>query len=268
MTSATTTKKPRIKTNYLTNKEAAVEIWRSKLSYCYHAEPWPQRVLHCMFDYSGDDFNPVGLTRRFTYDHIPPAPPKVKGSGQRRSRNNPNHIKVNFPPFIIYQDGKEIGRSHWTGGFDDGHFTLTKGRMTDKLAKQCWGMTERIGRKGKFSGYTYLDEMKSNAILQLMDGALQYNDHRSANAFAYLTTIVMNAFRRVLNDEKKVGQGKDNYRIANGLTPSFSHDINSSCQSNATQSKKKRADSSASNPRSSFSASAEQDRVKPSVSLT
>ena len=53
-------------------------------------------------------------------------------------------------------------------------------------------MVNRYSAKANWRNYTYLDEMKSIAIMQLLLGVLKFNEAKSDNPFAYLTTAITN----------------------------------------------------------------------------
>ena len=78
-------------------------------------------------------------------------------------------------------------------------------------------------RNGKvyLTGNTYNEEMRGQALLQLAQIGLQFNELRSQNPFAYYTAAVTNSFTRILNIEKKMQNIRDDILEANGLTPSW-----------------------------------------------
>jgi len=78
-------------------------------------------------------------------------------------------------------------------------------------------------RNGKvyLTGNTYNDEMQGQALLQLSQIGLQFNELKSQNPFAYYTAAVTNSFTRVLNIEKKMQMIRDDILEANGLSPSW-----------------------------------------------
>ncbi|NJO58795.1 MAG: hypothetical protein HC836_10735 [Richelia sp. RM2_1_2] len=79
-------------------------------------------------------------------------------------------------------------------------------------------------RNGKIylTGNTYNEEMRGQALLQLSQVGLQFNEAKSANPFAYYTETINNSFTRVLNTEKKNQHIRDDLLIAHNSTPSFS----------------------------------------------
>ena len=84
-------------------------------------------------------------------------------------------------------------------------------------------LVERYGHRGNWRGYTYLDEMKNQALLQLSQIGLQFDESRSdtPNPFAYYTAAITNSFTRVLNIEKKNQNIRDDLLTMHGATPSY-----------------------------------------------
>ena len=141
------------------------------------------------------------------------------------------HSKVNFPPFHHYLlDANTMtlslaGKSHWKGGMKTGSFTATNGALTDKLARMYIMLCEKYAMKYNWRGYTYNDEMRNSAILQLTYVGLRFNEAKSANPFAYYTAAITNSFCRVLNSEKRNQNIRDDILEMNGLNPSFSRQM-------------------------------------------
>ncbi len=159
--------------------------------------------------------------RVLTFEHIPLAP------GRKKNPKNvaDNHLKLNFFPFkhYIIENGatKEVGRSHSKGG----KFNLEKGSITNKLAKMFILMVNKYGQRGNWRGYTYIDEMKGQALLQLAQMGLQFDESKSDNPFSYYTQSLQNSFTRVLNLEKKNQDLRDDLLIDSGASPSFSRQL-------------------------------------------
>lgn len=146
------------------------------------------------------------------YDDVEPAPTK--------------YTKCNFPPFQHYkidENGKPycVGKSHWKGSLDKGSFCKDHGTMTNKLAHMFMKLCERYATRSNWRGYTYNDEMRSQALLQLSQIGLQFDESKSQNPFAYYTAAITNSFTRVLNIEKRNQNLRDDILEMNGLTPSF-----------------------------------------------
>ena len=137
------------------------------------------------------------------------------------------HVKVNFPPFQHFKfdetnTARCIGKSHWKGDLETGEFSKDHGQITNKLARMYIMMCEKYAMKYNWRGYTYNDEMRNSAILQLTYVGLRFNEAKSANPFAYYTAAITNSFCRVLNTEKRSQNIRDDILEMNGLNPSWS----------------------------------------------
>jgi hypothetical protein len=167
-----------------------------------------------------------------TWDHIPLAPGRKKSIKSTAD----SHVKVNFPPFqhFRYNEADELiccAKSHWEGGIENGWFNRDHGRMTPNLARMFIKLCERYGSKGNWRGYTYNDEMRSQALLQLSQVGLQFDESKSNNPFAYYTATITNSFTRVLNVEKRNQHLRDDILEANGLNPSYTRQTDNSIRS-------------------------------------
>jgi len=183
------------------------------------------------------------------WDHIPKAPKKITKAEAKRKKledifelddvaEDPladivdvpvldlNHVRVNFPPFEQYrldEDKKPylVGRSHWKGDLETGEFSKDHGNMTRKLAMMFMKLCERYATRSNWRGYTYNEEMRGQALLQLSQIGLQFDESKSQNPFAYYTAAITNSFTRILNIEKKNQNIRDDILEMNGLNPSW-----------------------------------------------
>jgi hypothetical protein len=136
------------------------------------------------------------------------------------------YVKVNFPPFFHYRVTEDlepviVGKSHWKGGLNPGEFSRDHGQMTPKLAHMFIKLCERYATRSNWRGYTYNDEMRSQALLQLSQIGLQFDESKSQNPFAYYTAAITNSFTRVLNIEKRNQNIRDDILELNNYTPSY-----------------------------------------------
>lgn len=136
------------------------------------------------------------------------------------------HVRLNFPPFEHYRldDVKQpyiVGRSHWKGDLATGEFSREHGNMTRKLAQMFIKLCERYATRSNWRGYTYNEEMRGQALLQLSQIGLQFDESKSQNPFAYYTAAITNSFTRILNIEKKMQNIRDDILEINGLNPSW-----------------------------------------------
>ena len=185
-----------------------------------------------------------------TWEHIPMAPKKVTKAQAKKRRLedildlddatedapedelldipvlDPTHMRVNFPPFFHYRINEHkvpyiVGKSHWRGDLDTGEFSKDHGTMTRKLAMMFMKLCERYATRSNWRGYTYNEEMRGQALLQLSQIGLQFDESKSQNPFAYYTAAITNSFTRILNIEKKNQNIRDDILEMNGLNPSW-----------------------------------------------
>jgi hypothetical protein len=184
------------------------------------------------------DYKKVAKTdvvfRIMTHDHVPLEPGRKKTPKTRGD----HHSKCNFPPFQHFkfeknEAGEEelvcVGKSHWRGPLDTGSFCL-EGTITNKLAKSYIMLCERYSMRFNWRGYTYVDEMRAQALLQLSQIGLQFDESKSQNPFAYYTAAIDNSFTRILNIEKKNQMIRDDLLIEYGSNPSFTRQFEHEAQ--------------------------------------
>ena len=143
------------------------------------------------------------------------------------------YVKVNFPSFQHYKLDDNlvpqlVGKSHWKGDINTGEFCRTHGQITNKLAIMYMKLCERYVTRSNWRGYSYRDEMQAQAILQLTQVGLQFDESKSQNPFAYYTSAITNSFTRVLNIEKQNQNIRDDILEMNSLNPSYTRQGTSS----------------------------------------
>jgi hypothetical protein len=178
------------------------------------------KLAECTPDYTTIAKTDV-VIRTMTFNHIPLAPGRKKTTKTTAD----SHEKINFPPYQHWKfnDAGElecVGKSHWKGPVDTGKFNKDHGRITENLGKMYIKLADRYAQRSNWRGYTYIDEMKGQAILQLSQIGLQFDESKSENPFAYYTAAVTNSFTRILNIEKKSQNIRDDLLEEAGLTPS------------------------------------------------
>ena len=167
------------------------------------------------------------IFRIMTFDHIPEEPGRKKNPKTIADTK----VKLNFPPFQHYkfnEDGELIvvGKSHWVGGMENGYFSMKHAKATNELARMWIKLCERYATRGNVRGYTYNDEMRGQAILQLAQIGLQFDESKSNNPFAYYTAAVTNSFVRVINLEKRNQNIRDDILEMNDMNPSYTRQHN------------------------------------------
>ena len=161
--------------------------------------------------------------RIMTFDHIP-----LNNTRKKNPKTLADHRdKVNFPPFQHWKFDENdmlvcVGKSHWKGDLEKGKFNKDHGQITNTLARMYIKLCERYATRGNVRGYTYNDEMRGQAILQLTQIGLQFDESKSDNPFAYFTAAVTNSFVRIINLEKRNQNIRDDLLEINGMNPSYS----------------------------------------------
>jgi len=252
--------------NYLNNKDMLAEIHKSKNSYCYYKKPEyadydiilndiakinrlsisqarknrAETMLQAkveelglkrsQYDEYREDHLNIPVTdlvfRVMTYDHIP----DEEGRKLNPKTIADTKVKLNFPPFKHYKLDKnnkpyEVGKSHHAG---HNQFSLDHGTITPKLANMFIKLCQRYGTRSNWRGYTYNDEMQGQALLQLSQIGLQFDESKSQNPFAYYTATITNSFTRVLNMEKKNQNLRDDLLEQAGAMPSLTRQMKNS----------------------------------------
>lgn len=252
------------KVKYLTNKEFLSAIHESKCTFCEFDDPKYSMydlivqdlstvtpdVLHaarskklelmcleerkqnktklvdCSFSLDHVPENQI-VVRLMTYSHIPlnttMDPAKAKTVADR-------HMKVNFPPFqhFVWENDawRCVGKSHW----HKGEFSTTHGRMTNRLGAMFMKLADKYGTRGNWRGYSYVEEMKAQAVVQLAQVGLQFDESRSLNPFSWATQVVYTSFLKVLNTEKKNQSIRDDLLIMSGNNPSHTRQVEDQIQ--------------------------------------
>ena len=165
--------------------------------------------------------------RVMTFEHVPLEPGRKKTPKTVAD----HHVKCLFPPYVHYRYDEAgelqlVGKSHWTDGLHNGHFSQEHGQTTHKLAHMYMKLCERYSHRYNWRGYTYVDEMRGQALLQLAQIGLQFDESKSQNPFAYYTAAITNSFTRVLNIEKRNQNIRDDILEMNDLNPSYTRQHN------------------------------------------
>jgi hypothetical protein len=172
--------------------------------------------------------------RVMTFEHVPLDDDRKKNPKSRAD----HHSKVNFPPFQHYRLGQERktgvrGQEPLDRWHGERHFSMDHGQMTNKLALMYMKLCERYGTRSNWRGYTYNDEMQSQALMQLSQIGLQFDESKSDNPFAYYTAAITNSFTRILNIEKKNQNIRDDIMEMNGMMPSYTRQAKNEEQAKA-----------------------------------
>jgi hypothetical protein len=178
--------------------------------------------------------------RVMMFDHITMDSERKKNPKTRAD----HHTKVNFPPFQHYRINEKgqtvcVGKSHWIGGMNNGHFSNDHGKITPNLANMFLKLAERYSQRSNWRGYTYVDEMRSQALMQLSQIGLQFDESKSENPFAYYTAAITNSFTRILNIEKKNQNIRDDILEMNEMMPSYTRQAKNESETVAAKKRQK-----------------------------
>jgi DNA-directed RNA polymerase specialized sigma subunit len=103
---------------------------------------------------------------------------------------------------------------------------IETGIATEKLGELFKRHVDHYASGASFKNYTYIDEMKSEALLFLLKYSKSFDINKGRDAFAYCTTIIHNAFLQSINREKKHSYIKNqliqNQHRSDGMPPKVS----------------------------------------------
>jgi hypothetical protein len=92
---------------------------------------------------------------------------------------------------------------------------IETGFASDRLGEIFLTHIDHYASSSCFKGYTYLDEMKSQATIFLLKYCKSFSidysitNKKQPNAFSYCTTIIHNAFLQIIQREKRHSKIKD-----------------------------------------------------------
>ena len=76
-------------------------------------------------------------------------------------------------------------------------------KIPDKIALSIMKICENLAKSGRFSGYTWKQEMIADAILSCIQFCRNFDPEKSQNPFAFYTQIAYNAFVQRIKLEKQ-----------------------------------------------------------------
>jgi DNA-directed RNA polymerase specialized sigma subunit len=84
-----------------------------------------------------------------------------------------------------------------------GKYIQGSGKMNDKLGSMIVKIADGLAKKPNFNGYTWVDDMKSSAILTVIKYLHNFDPKKSKNPFGYVSMICYNAFIQYIQYSKK-----------------------------------------------------------------
>lgn len=208
------------KVKYITNRDLLGEIQRSKATFCHFTaseyanydaivtnteDLTPEFLAATLLtklarlgklQIASDGITSADVVFRVMSDqHLP----EETDEKRRRKSSSGGWIpRTNFPPFqhfVLHNDLLiEVGRSHWKGGMENGNFSVTHGKITERLASMFLLLVEQYSRRGNWRGYCLsedhealtqrgwlgIDEINENdIILSYEDGKLKWSKIKS-----------------------------------------------------------------------------------------
>ncbi len=77
------------------------------------------------------------------------------------------------------------------------------GKYSENLGSMFLQVATNLSNKSNFIGYTWKDEMISEAVLTCIKYSKNFNPEKSSNAFAYITQICYNSFKGYIKKQNK-----------------------------------------------------------------
>lgn len=98
---------------------------------------------------------------------------------------------------------------------------LGQSALTPALARMLVKLVDRYATNSSWSGYSYVDEFKGEAILNLYQKWHKFDDANYDNPFAFYTQVTYHCFLSALSREKKQQRVKDSMLETSGRLPSL-----------------------------------------------
>lgn len=105
---------------------------------------------------------------------------------------------------------------------------LRASAMTDRLVELLMLMVDKYATKPNWSGYSYVEEFKADALFHLCNKWDKFDETRGSNPFSYYTQIIYNCFIGSWQKEKKVQKIRDSLLEKQGMSPSFGRQVDTS----------------------------------------
>ena len=86
------------------------------------------------------------------------------------------------------------------------HIWKKTGKMPEKLGEAFLIIAKNLSNKSNFIGYTWKDEMVSEAALTCVKYFRNFDPEKSKNPFAYITRICYNSFVNSIKKQNKHGK--------------------------------------------------------------
>lgn len=153
-----------------------------------------------------------------------PAPTRtIMDEVEEKSKKRPSHYAPNDVLMKEIAASKQVLDEKTAEYPDD---TITPAEcLTPRLVEMLMMIVYNYSQKNNWRNYTYIDDMRGDAILSLCMNALKFNPEKSKNPFGYYTQIVTHSFLTFLEKEKKMRRIRDDILEQNMLNPSHARQL-------------------------------------------
>lgn len=115
----------------------------------------------------------------------------------------------------------------------DKHPDWTPGQcLTRNLVYMLITLVDNYSSKASFRNYSYLEDMKAEALMALCNNALKFDADNYSRPFSYFSKIIYFSFLTSLDKEKKVRNLRDKLMEAMEMTPSMTRQIENEMSNN------------------------------------
>lgn len=98
-----------------------------------------------------------------------------------------------------------------------------QGRMTEKFGKMMMLLVKRYSSQGCYSGYTYVEDMESYALMTVCKVWESFDPEKGNNPFAYFTQTIKRTFWQYLALEENHRDIRDEMLMGGGELPSHTY---------------------------------------------
>lgn len=141
---------------------------------------------------------------------------KKKGQGNPRIKKPPSPKSQHFVDNVVMLEEIKKSKARLAEKPELGQAAVTRELMNMLIL-----MVDRYATKGNWSGYSYLEDMKSDAKLNLYMKWHRFDEERYDNPFAFYTQVIYHCFIGTLTKEKKQRKIRDAMIESLGRLPSF-----------------------------------------------
>jgi len=130
----------------------------------------------------------------------------------RKKRKKPTHYIVNSEMLEeVKKSKKRLAENPELGGQ----------AITPKLANMFIRLVDHYATKQNWSGYSYLEEFKGEALVNLVNKWYKFDCDKYDKPFAYYSMLITRSFMSQVQKEKKPQKIRDAVITSRGETPSF-----------------------------------------------